>query len=76
MITVSEVYDAGSKYFEGGNFFVEIHRIGIRFVHETIVDGQTQTESHFLQRNLEEISVPELLGFLQGSTEEPNYSES
>jgi len=76
MVTVSEVYDAGCKYFKGGNFFVEIHRIGIRFVHETIVDGQIKTESHFLQRNLDDISVPELLGFLQASTEDPKYSDN
>ncbi|HBZ7685205.1 hypothetical protein NOZ09_001561 [Klebsiella pneumoniae] len=74
-MTISEVYEVGSEFFKGGNFFVEIHRHGIRFVHEEIIDGKDVVESYVLQRGLNSITAPEVRGFLEASKEEPNHME-
>ncbi|HHW3941349.1 TPA: hypothetical protein ACTW80_001226 [Klebsiella pneumoniae] len=76
MMTISEIYEVGCEFFEGGNFFVEIHPTGVRFVNETIKDGKTVTESHFMEVGLDVISPPAVREFIHASKKEPNYSTS
>ena len=64
MMTISEIYEVGCEFFDGGNF------------NETIKDGKTVTESHFMEVGLDVISPPAVRGFIHASKKEPNYSTS
>ena len=72
-MTISEVYEIGNEFFHGGYLYVEVHDYGLRFVHESIVDGVSVSSSHVLERELKKIDASGIRGFLHASLKEPNY---